>query len=738
LIRTLFTLSIFVGSFLLFLIQPMAAKMVLPNFGGTPAVWNTSLVFFQAALLAGYAYAHFVPKWIGARNQAILHVLLLAAGLLYLPFAVPQGFNPSATSMPEWADLLKFLTLTIGLPYFLIAAGAPMLQKWFSKSDDPAAKDPYFLYAASNIGSLLALLAYPIYFEREFALGIQADIWKFGYFGLIALLLVCALSGFRNLRSQTSDSPLETDNRQRKTDNIPWATRLRWILLAAVPSSLLIGVTNYLTTNVAAIPLLWVIPLALYLITYVFAFRSKPIASSFALGRWTALLLAPLSVIMVLEATEPFIMLAAIHLLVFVLGSLSCHSELSETRPEASHLTEFYLWISVGGVTGGIFSALVASAVFQSLAEYPIALVALAALSWRPGTDGLAKKDWFWVSGIAASILALFYASNFMNLPANQIRTGITMGVPAVLCFLQIDRPLRYALSLGVFFFLAGFLGLSTGGRLIFAERSFFGVHRIVEPDGTTFRQLTHGNTIHGRQNLKPQFRKTPLTYYHPTGPIGETMTRMFGDGKPAEVGLVGLGVGSLAAYAKPGQHFTYFEIDPVVIKIARDPNLFSFLADCKGRLDIVEGDARISLVSEQDSKFDLLVLDAFSSDSIPVHLLTLEALDLYLKKLRPNGVLAFHISNRYLNLSPILAGSAESKNLFVRYWDDTVVSDAQVAEGKTVSQWFLMARTDEDFKAIDGFLPWSKLGELTKKRPWTDARSNLLEAWITGNEAGL
>ncbi len=712
--------------------------MVLPNFGGTPAVWNTSLVFFQAALLAGYAYAHFVPKWIGTRNQAILHVVLLAVGVLFLPFAVPQGFNPSATSMPEWADLLKFLTLTIGLPYFLIAAGAPMLQKWFSKSDDPAAKDPYFLYAASNIGSLLALLAYPIYFEREFALGIQADIWKFSYFGLIALLLVCALSGFRNLKSPVSDDEqLTTNNQKPTTKTFDWNQKLRWILLAAVPSSLLIGVTNYLTTNIAAIPLLWVIPLALYLLTYVLAFRSKPFASSISLGRWTALLLAPLSVIMVLEATEPFIMLAAIHLLVFVLGSLACHSELSETRPDATHLTEFYLWISVGGVVGGIFSALVAPAVFQSLAEYPIALAFLAALSWKPGSDGWTKKDWLWVTGIAGSVFALFYASQLMKLPANQLRTGITMGVPAVLCFLQIDRPLRYAASLGVFFFLAGFLGLSTGGKLIFAERSFFGVHRIVEPDGTTFRQLTHGNTIHGRQNLNPKFNGIPLTYYHPTGPIGEVMTRMFGEEQPAEVGLVGLGVGSLAAYAKSEQHFTYFEIDPVVIKIARDPKLFTFLSDCNGKLDIVEGDARISLVAEKDLSFDLLVLDAFSSDSIPVHLLTLEAIDLYLKKLKPNGILAFHISNRYLSLAPILAGSAEARKLSVRYWDDTTVSDALLAEGKTPSQWFLMARNESDFKATDHFLPWSKLNEIPKKRPWTDARSNLLEAWITIDDLG-
>jgi spermidine synthase len=721
-VRALFTLAIFVGSFLLLLIQPMVAKMLLPAFGGSPGAWNTSLVFFQAVLLLGYAYAHFGPKLLGARVHAGIHLGLIVAALFLLPFSVPPDFNPAKSQLSPSVVLLGFLAASVGLPYFLVSAGAPLVQRWFAKTADPSAKDPYFLYAASNAGSLAALISYPLVVESTWPLALQALGWKVGFGVLGALLLLSAYSALGTMR----------DSAAQAIEHSPAPSagqRWRWIALAAVPSSLLMGVTSYLTTNLASVPLLWIVPLSIYLSTFILAFSSRRKATSAGLGRWVALLLAPMSLILAMEATEPFLFLAILHLAAFTLAALFCHTEMAETRPPADHLTEFYLLMSLGGMLGGSFNALVAPVIFNGVWEYPIALVAVLLLRYRPGEQRLDKFDAIAPIAIAALSLGLGWVATNAGLPPGPARTGLAYGLPAIIAFLLIDKPVRYALSMGAFLAVATMLGLAAGGRVIYSERSFFGVHRIIDESGGEFRQLVHGTTIHGRQALAKDQQYLPLTYYHPTGPAGQFLTALNRRPEPQNVGLVGLGVGSLAAYAREGDRYTYFEIDPVVIRIANDPKLFTFLSNCKGSLRMVEGDARLSLKDEKPGAFDALLLDAFSSDAIPLHLLTKEALELYLSKVKGDGIVGFHISNRFLELAPVLATVADDLRLHGRYYNDTVIGEQEQKEGKEPSQWFFVSRSERALEQLDRNVFWAPISDLRRQRLWTDDRSNMLEA---------
>ena len=675
------------------------------------------MVFFQAALLLGYAYAHFGSKWLGARTHAIVHLVLLAVSfLVFLPFAVKTGFNPSKSGLDPSLTLLSFLALTVGLPHTLLSAGAPLVQRWFSQQN---LGSPYHLYAASNFGSLLALISYPFLIDGNLSVNQQSEYWKWGFGGLILCLAAVSvpLLSAKSMVQEVEDSPAPTTNQ-----------KLRWVFLSAVPASLLMGVTSHLQTNLASIPLLWVIPLSLYLLTFIFAFARKRMLGSEKLGRYAAMMVAPLTLVMILEASEPFLILAGFHLLVFFLCAWMAHTELAETTPGEKHVTEFYLWMSLGGVLGGAFTALVAPQIFHQIFEYPIALVALLALRWKPGAPAMVKRDWIWLSLVLAVSASAMAISQVLKMPPSNVRTGLTIGLPAILCFFLLERPMRYAFSIAGLFILAWAFRLSAPGNILSTDRSFFGVHRVTQ--NLPFRNLIHGTTIHGRQNIEPGKSNEPLTYYHRTGPIGVTIEALQQENAAQEVGLVGLGVGSLAAYAKPGDRYTFFEIDPTVIRLAQDPKLFTYLRDCEGSLAFVEGDARLSLQSQDDQKFDLLAIDAFSSDAIPVHLLTVEALEMYIQKVKPEGVVAVHISNRFLELAPIVAGACEMKGWSGIYFSDTELFDVQRDEGKTASQWFLVARSDAAFRSLNRDVRWQKLSQISKKEPWTDQRSNVLEAW--------
>jgi spermidine synthase len=761
-------LTLFVSAGLLFLIEPMFAKMVLPLLGGTPAVWNTCMVFFQAALLAGYAYAHAAPARLGVRRQAALHFVLLLLPLAVLPIAVPKDWTPPGEANPiPW--LLLLLTVAVGLPFFVVATSGPLLQKWFAATGHPAARDPYFLYSASNFGSMLALLAYPVLLEPNLRLAQQSTLWTVGYVAFVALTAGCAVALWRSpgsgVRGQESgvrgqESGVRGQRSEVSEQASPSLTTvLRWIILAFVPSSLMLSVTTYLTTDIAAIPLLWIIPLAIYLLSFILVFARRPPMSHFLMVRLMPLLILLLTIVILSVATEPVWLLVPIHLLTFFIIAMVCHGELARLRPPAQYLTQFYLWLAVGGVLGGLFNALLAPLVFNAIIEYPLVLVLACLLRPRLDADedeqGKRKKERgkkeeepagasffpfsFFLAPLGrdvalAAALGLLTAGLVLGLQSlgwehGSLSVGLMFGLPAALCYTFLDRPIRFGLGIGALL-LAGALYQGVYGGTIDRERSFFGVHRVTIDATGTQHLLVHGNTVHGRQVMEPEPRDEPLTYYHRSGPIGQVFGAFSGPAAKPEVGIVGLGAGSLAAYGESGQHFTYYEIDPTVVRIARDPRYFTFLRDTKATLDIVLGDARLTLRDAPERRFGLLVMDAFSSDAIPLHLLTREALAMYVSKLADDGVLAFHVSNRYLILQPVLADLARDARLLCWGQNDVELTEDEKKLGKSPSQWVLMARKRDHLGKLARDERWLQLGGRPGVPVWTDDFSNLFSVF--------
>jgi hypothetical protein len=726
----LFSLTLFVSAALVFLIQPMFAKFVLPLFGSTPAVWNASMVFFQMALLAAYLYAHVATRRLGVRRQAVLHTGVLALPLLVLPIAVPDGFVPSSSVSPV-AQLLGLLAVTVGLPFFVAAASAPLLQRWLADIDHPASADPYFLYAASNLGSILGLLAYPLALERGLRLAEQGWLWSTGYGLLAALVLGCAVVVWRSRpghETVAADRFAPTSPRADDTRPSP-ARRLRWIFLAFVPSSLMLGVTTYLTTDIAPIPLLWAIPLSLYLLSFSIVFA--PGSRARALHRWMVLALPPLAltvaVLLLVEATDPLWLVMPVHLLAFFVAAMVCHGELARDRPAATSLTGFYLSIALGGALGGVFNAVVAPAVFDSLLEYPLAVV-LACLClprraprFGPGrlARGLDVALPVMIGAVAALLLMLVsHVGDVVSLGDGEtleLEKAIALSLAAVVALTFVRRPLRFGLAAAAIV-VAGLLPIGHQETELYQARSFFGVYRVTASPGGYTHSLTHGTTLHGTQSFQPGLTLTPLTYYQHEGPIGQLMGTL----RPAmsrRAAVIGLGTGSMACYARRGDRWTFYEIDPLVEHIARDPRLFTFLRDCPGRYDVVLGDARLSLSRAAGRRYGLIVLDAFTSDAIPIHLLTREALALYRSRLRGGGVLALHISNRYLDLEPVVARLAHDAGLACR------------AQQGLESDWAAMAEHKRDLgsPSIDARWHdcWRGGGTV-----WTDDFSNLFESF--------
>jgi len=738
-LAALFTVTIFLSASLLFLVQPMVAKMILPSFGGAPAVWNAAMVFFQGALLAGYGYAHLSTKWLGIRTQQVFHVGLLVACLLLLPVAMRPGYNPAETGLPMSFALLALLGVLIGLPFFAVSAGAPLIQRWFAETGHPRAKDPYFLYAASNLGSMLALLAYPFVLEPRMRLAQQSELWLNGFRVLLALMALCALASYVWRRSHPAEGgsdeaagapPSERPSELEMGPPIPWARRGKWVLLAAIPSSLMLGVTTYLTTNVTPMPLLWVVPLAIYLLTFVSAFSRVRLPADFV-GRFAALFLAPMAIVIVQESSDPIELMAIIHLTVFTLAALYCHTRIADDRPPAGRLTEFYFWLALGGVVGGAFNGLLAPVAFNTLAEYPLAYVLLLAI--RPGRPGQERPrlwDFLYPAFVAGATIGAVHLAEATHKALPNFELGIKMGLPCLLAFVAVDRPLRYALSLGAFFLVSGFLHTALSGKIPLTDRSFFGVHRVLDSDNFNWRSLLHGNTIHGRQFLDPGRQGEPLTYYSRKGPIGQILEAMNDAGRVQSVAMVGLGVGSITAYARPGQRYVVYEIDPLVVSIARESGLFTFLRDARSTPEIVLGDARLSLAKAPSESYDVIVLDAFSSDAIPVHLLTREAIELYLHKLRPGGVLAFHVSNRYLDLTQPLAYAARDLGLAGVRQYHVVADEDESQSGATDSHWLLLARNRSDIPFGETDARWQPLMARRPGHAWTDDFSDIVGAF--------
>ncbi|KAB8146077.1 hypothetical protein F8S13_01255 [Chloroflexia bacterium SDU3-3] len=749
----LYAATMFLGATLLFMVQPMFARMVLPLLGGSPAVWNTAMLFYQVALLAGYGYAHLITRRLAARSQVLLHGALLLLPLVVLPLAVPAGWQPPTDTSPVWW-LLGLLAVAVGLPFFVVSTTSPLLQAWFARTSHPLAADPYPLYAASNVGSMLALLAYPTLIEPALRLGDQSRIWAGGYVLLAGLTLACALVVWRGagVVVPPADAP-ERDTSSRQP--ITMLRRARWVLLAFVPSSLMLSVTAYLSTNIAPVPLLWTIPLALYLLTFILLFGGRTIPHQI-IARALPILMLPLVFTLAAQATGPLLLLLPLHLLVFFVVAMVCHGQMALDRPEARHLTEFYLWMSVGGALGGVFNSLVAPLVFRTVLEYPLVLVlacmlnanlqraapqAAAAVSprralpWRERLamvgrplfrlNGIAVSAWDMILPLGLGLLTavLVLGTQRLAFGATQAGVGVMFGVPALLCFLLSRRPLRFALGVAAILLAAG-LYVNTQGQLLHVERTFFGTHRVLLSQNGQFHQLAHGPTLHGTQSLDPARRDTPLSYYYASGPAGQ----LFGTLGPTRrsVAVVGLGVGSLACYRQPGQAWTFYEIDAAVERIARDPQFFTFLADCAGDTPVRLGDARLTLGEASPQSYDLLVMDAYTSDSVPIHLLTREALAMYTSKLASGGVLAFHISNQFFDLHPVLSALADDAGLVALAQDDLAVSAEESAAGKHGSQWVVMARSVGDLGALADDPRWYRL-QIPGAPLWTDDYSSIL-----------
>ncbi|MEY4614290.1 MAG: hypothetical protein RL179_2263 [Planctomycetota bacterium] len=800
----LFALTLFSSATLLFLVQPMVGKILLPYLGGTPSVWNTCMVFFQAALLGGYTYAHWLTKNRPFKSQIFIHGIVL--GLAFLPLAImrfdagilARSILPPPTSSNPSLWLLFVLTLVAGLPFFAVSTSAPLLQKWFSTSDHPDAKDPYFLYGASNLGSMIGLLIYPFVIEPKIGVATQATLWVFGYAGLMALTFFCARMASKNQSNPISSTTTATE----ASPGI--LTRLRWIALAFIPSSLMLGTTTYLTTDIAAIPLLWILPLSLYILSFILVFSNIPrsvyllfvislplmlFAKSANLPEWQGfgfdslmnwlddaaralkkdttvsffqiaytllgilfvgiffkshnrirlgmVVITPVLFLFVvfmhqiktaLDLRE--VEIIGIHLALLFVTAMLSHGELARTRPPATHLTEFYLLMSLGGVLGGIFNALVSPIVFPRILEYP--LVAAFGLILLPGFS------------MPAGI-------KFLAFP---IRTAsFLVGIVSVAIILIqncLDRSYALEKANNVPEFVRSFARMIATGcndrtNLLFEERNFFGCFTIQKWESPTtgemYHTMYHGTTNHGMQCVEPADRRLDtLTYFHKLGAIGQLFEAVEKkkNGSPVNMGVLGVGTGTLAAYTKKGWNLTMYEIDPAVVKSSIDrSDYFSFVTDAKARdvkVDIVLGDGRLQFLKAPDASYDLIFMDAFTSDAVPVHLLTREAFDIYLKKLAPGGIIVLNIANRYLDFEHVLGNMTEDRKLV-----GMIQGGYEVREiDKYGTNWVVMARKTEDFGVLpdlkaelktdseDWVETWRKIESKPKLGVWTDDYSNL------------
>ena len=718
--RALFTLTIFVGSFLLFLVQPLIARLALPRLGGAPAVWNTAMLFYQAALLLGYVYAHALTR-LPLRTQSVIHLILLAASALMLPIGL-AGFAPPVTSNPAFW-LLGLLAASIGPLFFAVSAQAPLMQAWFARGDS---RDPYFLYAASNAGSLLALLAYPFIVEPLTTLGVQACIWSAGYLLLIALVAACA---WQTRHAHAQPIVLETIS-------LVWRQRLRWVLLAFVPSGLLLSTTTHLTTDVMAMPLLWVAPLALYLLTFIIAFSSAGELLSQQAMKVAPLLLLVLGAWTFLPFGSIALLLAAAGLILLFYVALALHGELARIRPPAGNLTEFYLWISVGGMLGGLFCGLLAPMIFDWSYEHPILLILAAAL--LPARPILKRIGRLWqrrptrwllryVLPTLSLLVSLWVAERIASGPDTRFAAFIALGGMALAAVLAIGHRKAFAVHVAALMLaLGGWAALDISTIPHARERSFFGTYELNGSQSRRVRQLLHGTTLHGVQSTVPEYKREPMTYYVRESGVGRAMALARPD---ASIGFVGLGTGTLACYATPKQRWTAFEIDPVIVKIARDPRLFSYVSLCKPDLKIDVGDARLRL-ARYPAAFDLLAVDAFSSDAIPLHLMTAQAFATYAKALKPGGLLLVHISNRHLDLEPVVAAIAERQGWSSALRDYDPPKEQPSGIMFTRSQWIMLSK---DKAAVQRVLDTSKEADWRplRTRPgfsaWTDDYASAL-----------
>ena len=726
-----YTVTILLSAVLLFLVQPMFARMVLPLLGGTPAVWNTCMVFFQATLLLGYLYAHLSAKWLSPKRQAMVHLCVMALPALLLPIAVPGNWQPPTTGNPVcW--LLALLSVSVGLPFFVIATTNPLLQKWFSATGHPACKDPYFLYAASNAGSLLALISYPLLLEPSLRLAEQGWLWSAGYGLLVLSMLGSAVLLWRSPSGDREESDAAGGKVAEPVavgEPPTLRRRLKWVLWAFIPSSLMLGVTTHVSTDVASFPLLWIIPLTLYLLTFIFVFARTEIFPQSMMTRILPWLAIPLAISMNATASRGAVwVLIGLNLVAFFVASMVCHGHLAKDRPNTKYLTEFYLWMSFGGVLGGLFNAMLAPLLFDRIYEYSIAIVlACLVIPYQPGArqDREARMlDFLLPSMLVASIAAVAWLLDMRNSGLERV---VLLGVPAMVSFTFAERPVRFGLGIAAIL-LAGILFNLFQGEELYAERSFFGVNRVTTDSEQNVRKIYHGTTAHGWQSLDASLGSEPMAYYHRGGPIG-ALFQQYGRGEANRIAVVGLGCGGLAAYHEQGRHFTFYEIDPAVKRIAENRNFFSFLSDMPAEdYEIVLGDGRLTMQDAPAGQYDLIFMDAFSSDAIPVHLVTREAVQIYLDKLSDQGVLVFNITNRFVDLEEVVSALAADANLVCLSCPGTDISKAASENGGAACHFVMLARELSHLRNLPSDRRWKLLEKPVGIEPWTDDFSNVVE----------
>lgn len=712
--RLLFVSVVLTGSFLLFLIQPLVARFALPLLGGAPNVWNSAMLVFQALLLGGYAYAHMLGK-LPIRNQVTIHLSLLSLAVLTLPIEIPDIRSPSSGWEVLWVPLL--IGLAIGPVFFLVAAQASLMQRWFFTA--PGADNPYALYAASNLGSFAGLLTYPFWLEPRMALADQSRFWTLGYLALIALVALAAVTRWNAGHAATDPTPGQGDKR------LDQRTVLFWLALAAVPSGLMLSTTTLLTTDIMAMPLLWVIPLGLYLLSFSVAFSTSGDWANILTRFAPVLLLSAGSLAMISGGqANPAIALAMVGLL-FVLA-VALHGRLYALRPSPERLTFFYLIVAAGGALGGVFTSLLAPVLFDWVYEHAILLLAAALL--LPQKSFVEALGNFWRNSRAGKVLACIFLSVAAVLAWRLVESTSEGNGPEILGLVSaliaigvLFIGLRWAYLAVLALLMLGNGGISTlelstqGAR----SRTYFGVYSVVEPEGQGIRQLNHGTTVHGKQWLDEARHLEPTSYYGRSSGVGIALESLSRD---ARVGVVGLGAGTLACYRLPGQSWTFFEIDPQILEYSQD-GTFSFLPRCSPDARVVIGDARLELAKKRFG-FDLLAIDAFSSDSIPLHLMTEEAFTTYGRGLNRDGLLLVHVSNRYIDLAPMVSALANAGDWHGRLRHD----QDDLAAGLSPSVWIVLSRDKRRLSQLEqeDKFSWEELPP-PSSRAWTDDNASIL-----------
>lgn len=759
----LFSVAIFTSATLLFVVQPMVGKILLPKLGGAPAVWNTCMVFFQAILLVGYLSAHLMTKYLSLRAQVVVFATALLLALASLPISVgPQWVERLLAGSDPVIWLLTVLLVRVAPVFFVLSVTSPLLQKWFAKSGHPHAHDPYFLYAASNVGSILALLSYPLLVEANMGVTEQTQTWMIGFGFFFFLASACGIASWYGNRRSSYDlatTPRQTPVTQIVPQTLTWPRRARWILLSFIPSSLMLGVTTYISTDVSSIPLIWVVPLAMYLLTFVFAFSSRQWLSAYWIGRVAALLILSITVTVVTGANDPPIIIIPMHLLMFFTVAMFCHQRLAADRPDADYLTDFYLWLSVGGVLGGLFNALIAPSLFVTIIEYPLVMIVASYMreTRLSDTEQQASSSWKRSTGFAIGIfvatvtLKLFVERFLPVLPASldsilplsvaQVQTLVIFGIPAAIVFHQLENRARFTAGLLAIFSVSVW-DKQFDTQTLERGRNFYGTIATADESlaAGDVRKMFHGNTVHGWQWMDEDRRREPLAYYGPSSGVNKLIVNRAAEKTNLNIGAIGLGAGTLAAVVRPSDSITFYEINPQVLDHAE--RHFTYLSDARKRgadAEVRLGDARLVLEAEtrdeQPGNYDILVVDAFSSDSIPAHLITDECMKVYLDHLRPDGVIAFHITNRYLDLEPVLAILSDENGLTARsYQFQDVRDDGSIDQrtGETMSSWILIAR---DAASLDGLRDVPYLRPMRRNddfRMWTDDYSNVISAFNT------